>query len=285
MFRNLDVNKNIYNECAKSGKFVIAAVSTTSFGKNPDIIELSALKCKYKGGKFLPYDAIHIYMDSDKKISDACLKIHGITKDEIKGMPRAEDWRDYVADFFYGSDIMATYSVNCNDIIHAEFPENIPERYVNIKSMAADMLWTTPLDSHRLKTVGLLYGIDTGGELRAVKCTRILYRLFNGMLYEITQAKGREERLYSPRVESVGVRQMFRGQKRIYVNMNIGTIYYDVLGDVWKPKDDMVDIKEISVQSVSRQAAGMIDDVKYPGIKGLILHGPGKNIKKQEAYL
>lgn len=265
MFRNFEKNKSIINKAISKKTLLIITASTTSFGPSAEIIELSAIKNTFDGSRFVPHDVLHLFFHSNKKITDACRKMHGINKEDIEHAMSIEQAKPFVDSFFKDAGTAVYYSDFCGEIIKKNFPSHFPESSFDMKQMAKDLLWSTQLTSHKLETVAITYGIDVPENyMRSTDSARILANLLNKFIDEMTEGSRLEEKLWTPFVRSVGTRKIYHGQTRLYANLDIGTIYYDVLKDVWIPKDN-VDLKLISLQEVVKQILNNFpNDVEEP---------------------
>lgn len=265
MFRNFEKNKNIINNAITKKTLLIITASTTSFGPSAEMIEMSVVKHIFNGSKFIPRDVLHLFFHSDRKITDACRKMHGISEKDITHAMSIKQAEPFVDAFFKDAGTAVYYSDFCKEIIRKNFPSHFPESSFDMKQMAKDLLWSTQLTSHKLETVAITYGVDVPEDyMRSTDSARILGDLLNKFIDEMTEGSRIEEKLWTPFVRSVGTRKIYHGQTRLYANLDIGTIYYDVLKDVWIPKDN-VDLKTISLQGVVKQILNNFsDDIEEP---------------------
>ena len=99
IWRNLKQNKELLNQAAKSGAFIIFDTETTGLTENDQMIEFAAYKCKFYKKEFRPYEIKHLYIKPDKEVPEKITKINGITNEFLSDKPSEREVFNAIRDF------------------------------------------------------------------------------------------------------------------------------------------------------------------------------------------
>ena len=263
MIRQAEKHKRAINEAILRGPIVFAATCGTSYSPNAKIWDLSLIKTRFAGCRaermFETIDSMHLRIHPGAKLSEAVKRDYGITDDDLTGLPSIDDSREMVEAFMKDAGSLVTYGDIPRLQLQAGYPGCVLAEHIDLYQMGLDIMWRTLLLDHSLHTIAFSYRIIVDDHPSAEDATSILPELMAGNIREMQRADRNKDALYAPYVRSVGKRSLFRGQTRLYINLDIGTIYYEVLKDVFRAKD-AVDMDKISLTAVCNQVIKLYRD-------------------------
>lgn len=242
IWRNLEFNKKMLRDAARSRAFIIFDTETTGIKKDDEIIELAARKCCYHGGEFKAYDELHIYIRPDKPVPDNVSEINHISNEFLKDKPDPRESFPKVREFFGDQPVVGAYNspfdVRMMNGLYAKNGEMFqPALEVDLLRVAKDIFCEQKLKDHKLATVANTYGVDEGIQFHtAADDVKVLVRVLNAMVHDIEE-NGASGSLKGIRVFKLNYYPMFRGNARLYASTSIGPIYYDYTADAWLRND------------------------------------------------
>jgi DNA polymerase III epsilon subunit family exonuclease len=245
--QNGNVKKTVLDGVAAHSEIIIFDTETSGLKPVDDrILQLSAKKFTIKdgqlGGKI---DELDIYIKPPFSIDPRITELNGISDDLLADKPIEEDAFIDIFNFFGEKpQMIAAY----NTPFDYNFMANLYKRQekvfaptcqLDILDMARDL--TKELKSHALDKVAEHYGITGDDFHNAGFDTDCAVKLFELFLKKYTDIDAPAEVSSSgkskPKINGVTLFDKSSTLRRIYVNTDKGTLYYDLVKKVWASKD------------------------------------------------
>lgn len=183
------------------------------------------------------------YINPGFLISDVITDLTGITNEKLQAEGVSpEDAHVAMANLFADVDVIAGYNVNFDvrmvDALYNDFGDSFPEiEALDVLEMARDIVPKSDVNNHKLGTIAAALGLDSdlafhnaGDDVEAT------VRLLSYFWHEYqTQPEEEMEKIVA-KINSIGYWAGHQGESRIYVNTNIGSVYFDVKSKTWMPK-------------------------------------------------
>lgn len=276
----------IKQELSKSDTIVVFDLETTGLSRTKDrIIEIAAVKYAIESGYELrEIDTYHQFINPNRPLPQEIIDLTGITDEELADKPTEDLLVNEIADFMSGS-IISGYNIGTFDIIFLRemFARNgimfNPVGVVDAIRLARNRL-DKPKDvaDYKLGTVGGYFGIGFTAH-SAIEDTRATGSVLQILLREYVALEA-EEASEEPKPEIGSLRPHltriqfwagFRGFSRIYVNFDIGAVYYDIRSCSWGAKD--IDIEEVDMPWVENEVyriLGISSEIELGAFKGTV---------------
>ena len=244
--------------CSKKD-LVILDTETTGCSKNDFIIQFAAKKYRRINNQLFFVEEKNIYIKPPMLISDKIEELTGITNDFLSDKPSEEDVFGEIYHFLDG-----TIPVIYNAPFDIRFISNMYKRngkeYVNdivldVLDMARDLVSKDVSSSHKLCDIAALYGADKDipfhnamGDVIATE------RLFKFFVMEYFNKEKQDSNKYLKKATVLGVSfwEGHKGNSRIYVNTNRGSVYYDIRNKAWEDKN--LKMEEYDMDDIRKQA-------------------------------
>lgn len=239
-----------------ANEYVVLDIETTGFSpkKGGRIIEIAALK--YKDGKI--DSEFHQYINPELKIPKEIVELTGITDEMVQNKPTiipvikqfAEflgnslviahnslfDWDRYLKFYLFAAGISATNPVSCSATLAKHYFPELKEHKLNV---VANYLGIAIEQHHAgwsdTKTLGEIVLIMKKLEIYSSDS------LFETLELETTKKKQQENVVESFKIKRVSYWEKPISKtkilKRLYVLMDIGTVFYDYTTSCWANKD------------------------------------------------
>lgn len=272
MWRTTETEKKLFQLLSKKNDtFIVFDVETSGLSVEKDrIIQISAIKYligdDYQLHKLNEFNE---YINPGFYVSEKITELTDITNDFLETQPSEEDIFPVIYSFFGESPNLAAYNSNFDiGFLNACYERNGARlngtlrnskgvvnnltTAVDVLQMARDLVDKKDTENFKLRTICELYGLAEGIEWHNangdVEATGQLMQVF------ISEYQNRQNAVtmvpkQNATVLSVRYWEGFRGFSRIYVNTNIGTIYYDIRNKVWGEKDTGV-IDQINMEKL-----------------------------------
>lgn len=268
-WRNRQTQDAVLSLLYESIQLIIFDTETTGFNpkKGDQIIELAAKKYEIGRGIHLEcVDQLHFYIKPDFLIRPKITEVTGITNDFLADKPSAHEVFGQIKSFFDDAPV-GGYNVDFDcgfmSALYQQFGSEFrPQKTVDILEMARDVVDEEDVDNFKLQTIAALYGVDKGITFHsALDDTEVTFRLFEiiSAEYERRFLEEFKEKQAGKdvKVQSVSYWQSpYNGKlKRIYVETDQGSVFYDLFSKKWRPKD--ADIASLNMDSVEKQALKM----------------------------
>ena len=279
IWRNIERNKEVLNAAAKSGAFIIFDTETTGTGRDDDIIELAAYKCRYSraNGGFTKYEIFHEFIKPDVPVSEGASKVNGITNEFLKNKATIHEIMPKVLEFFGENPVVGAYNSPFDVRMMKHMYEKTGHQFmplleIDLLKIAKDIFCEQKLRDHKLGTIAKTYGVDQGITFHsAIDDVEVLLRVTNAMIDDMNRNCKKND-LKKINVYQVNYYDGFRGDKRIYIPTSEGTIYYAIKDDRWGAKDDvnlsLIDMEDVERQVFEKSGCGNYKDIfaKYAKI-------------------
>lgn len=272
-------------EILDSGKdLIVFDLETTGLSAAKErIIEIAAIKYRVEKTDTGRYDMVetdvyHQYINPERKLDDAIINLTGITDEQLASQPTEAECIDSIQAFFDGC-IISGYNIDSFDVkfmneLYGRFGRFFrPGDTIDCIKMARNrLLKDTDVENFKLATVGAHFGISFEAH-SAIEDTRTTGKLIQIFLHEYadeeTTGRTQAEGTLRGHVNSVSFWEGFKGYSRIYVNMDIGTVYYDLRSAVWGGKD--IDTAELDMEWLESEAfriANCSNETEFSKFKG-----------------
>lgn len=245
---------------------VVYDLETTGLSpQNDRIIEIAAVKYGVAPSDgdyvFTEKGVYHQLINPGVPLPQTITEITGLTDAALADKPLEADCVDEIALFFDGC-ILSGYNITTFDNgfmteYFARFGHAFDAAYVvdGIKMARNRLRYKEDVENFKLATVGAYYGISFNAH-SALEDTRTTSKLVQIFVHEYAgESKSDKPAAIGamrPRIMQIAYWQGFKGFNRIYVNMDIGSVYYDIRSASWGAKD--VDIRLLDMGWIEREA-------------------------------
>lgn len=263
---------------------VVYDLETTGLSSaNDRIIEIAAVKYKLNADfEMTECGVYHQYINPERALSDAIVNLTGITGEMLADKPTESECVKDIIEFFDGC-IVSGYNIENFD---NKFMNEMYARYgtlfapcgsVDCIKMARNRLTKdVDVENYKLATVGAFFGIDFQAH-SAIEDTRATGKLAQIFLREYANEERESEETKSsgtlrPAIGRISFWPGFKGFSRIYVNMNIGSVYYDIRSSSWGGKDDL-DVNTIDMEWLESEVfriTGANNEKEFSAFRGEI---------------
>ena len=261
---------------------VVFDLETTGLSsKNDRIIEIAAIKYDVDDDCTMhEVSTLHSYMNPGMTLPEKIVELTGITDAMLADKPSEQDVFPQIMPFFEGC-IVSGYNIDNFDV---KFMSELygrmgkffrPFGSIDCIKMARNRLAKgEDVEDYKLGTVGAYFGIDftAHSAIEDTRTTGKLVQLFiNEYIEESKTPVVPVTDSLRPIVESISFWPGFKGFSRIYVNTNMGTVYYDIRSQVWGGKD--IDISRIDMDYLESEAfrlTGSANETEFGKFKGNI---------------
>lgn len=295
---------HLFDESYDGNQIIIFDTETTGIHPNEDyIVELAAIKV------VLIHHSIHTeskymmdwYLRPPVLMEKKVIAIHGITNEFLQDKPTEKDLFPEIHAFFGDHPIVCGYNVGFDigmlqSLYHRNGAEFQPNLVLDVLEMAKDIaspeeieaLLKSQLESkaevkkemrkpYQLNHLVKLYGLDKDIQFHnALGDTTATLRLLEVLYHEYHHRKASRGNLFTP---SINFTYFFEGynlkQKGVYVDTNLGRIYYNPFYKAWMSTEtslETVDIDEFERQVLNRlgcslEELGKMTKKKYQALK------------------
>lgn len=277
-------------EALDSGRPIIAYdLETTGLSSAKDrIIEIAAIKYRVeaKGGDYdmVETDVYHQYINPERELSDVIVNLTGITDEKLRDMPTEAQCIDDIQKFFDGC-IVSGYNITSFDNkfmneLYGRFGRFFqPAGCIDCIKMARNRLrLKEDIENFKLATVGAYFGIKFEAH-SAIEDTRTTGKLVQIFIHEYAADAAEPEAVVPngtlrPNIQTVSYWPGFKGFSRIYLNMDTGSVYYDIRSSAWGGKD--IDINTLDMVWIEQEAfriVGATSEAEFAQFKGEIRVG------------
>lgn len=267
IWRNMNKNRGLLNEAAKSRAFIVFDTETTGLGADAEIVELAACKCLFSQGEFKPYDTLHLYIRPCRPMTEDVVKIHGITNEFLAEKQAEKDLFPVIKEFFGPDPVLGAYNsafdVRMMDALYRRCGEVFTVKTeVDLLKIAKDVFCEVKLPNHKLGTIANAYGVDEGIQFHnALDDVTVLIRVINKLVQDL---KGPEQHpQIRPVVYKLNFYPGYRGNSRVYVSTSAGVLYYAFKEDRWAHNDGKTDLSKLDMAHVEKQVFGMAGVYDY----------------------
>ena len=252
---------------------VFIDTETTGLKNETDnIIEFSGIR-RVNGTK----QVIDFYIKPPFAISAKITEITGITNEMLIEKPVFEDTIGYIDDFLAGNPIIIGWNISFDiGMLAAEYQrcgKEMPKHTaVDALSIARNVIDKKDVPSYKLQDVAAYYGLTDyhfHNSFDDVSATAVIFDI---LVKEVSDRGFVSCGTKQPNVYSVNFWEGYKGFSRIYVQTDVGSVYYDIRRDCWIPKD--ADISTIDMTFVEQNAwklTGSADKKRFKNFKGKVV--------------
>ena len=286
IWRNIEKNKKLIQDAARSKAFIIFDTETTGIKKDDEIIEIAAQKCIYHKGIFQPYEELHEYIRPSKPIPPQATEVNGITDEMLKDKPNAVEIFPKIKSFMGEAPVIGAYNsgfdVRMTNNLYIKNGELFrPSLEVDLLKIAKDIFCEQKLKDHKLGTIANTYGVDEGISFHNARDdVRVTIRVLNAMVKDM-QENGNYEHKQKMNVYNINYWPMFRGGGRLYLVTSHGPLYYDFKEDRWTPNNKTLDTSKFDMADVERQVFEIGNCSDYKELRKRCLNGDFDYEKKE----
>lgn len=269
---------------------IVYDLETTGLSSTKDrIIEIAAIKYRVDSQKDGDYnmvetDIYHQYINPERELPEVITNLTGITNEKLCDMPTEAQCIDDIQKFFDGC-IVSGYNIMTFDNkfmneLYGRFGRFFqPVGCIDGIKMARNRLrQMEDVENFKLTTVGAFFGIEFQAH-SAIEDTRTTGKLVQIFIHEYANDAIAPENTVPagtlrPNIQTVSYWPGFRGFARIYLNMDAGSVYYDIRSSAWGGKD--IDINTLDMAWIEQEAfriVGVTSEAEFAKFKGEIRIG------------
>ena len=257
MWRTSETQKRFESVVNSGQSFILFDLETT--GLNPQktktspackITQIAAMKLRFVDGKLEVGEKLNQYLNPECELSPVIIEKTGLTNEFLKDKPTENEiFYSVIYPFFNGEDVgvVCGYNVNFDVRFMRALYERQGEAFlvdeeIDVMKMAKDIISRAEAGNHKLETITKMYGLDDGlqfhNAMDDIVATSRLLRIFKNEYDKKNEAfeNNAHAELKKAIINSVNYWEGYRGNKRIYINTNIGTFYYGIIEKEWGEK-------------------------------------------------
>lgn len=278
IWRNLEKNKALFTEAAKSRAFVVFDTETTGLRAEDEVIEFAGYKCVFEKGAFRIFDALHIYIKPSFPVPEKASEINGITNDFLEDKPVEEKAFPIIKKFFGDNPVVGAYNSSFDIKMIGNMYHRQGETFqvgldVDILKIARDIFCEKKMKDMKLMTVANAYGVDQGIRFHsALDDTRVLLRVINAMIKDLKE-NGAVGTGSNVEVYDIRFFKGYRGDSRLYANLDVGSVYYSFKDDKWQHAVKGQALSDINMASLESQVFKMAGCSSYQELKDKCKNG------------
>ena len=273
--------REVIKALSEYSEIIFFDVETTGFNAETDrIIEIGAIRFKMSdSNSLIKLDTLHEFIQPPFPISSEITELTGITNEQLSECPKEDDVFEKIMSFF-GSDpdVVCAHNTpfdmrflkalyfrnNCKTII--------PRYELDTLEMARELVTSMEAENHKLVTLAKVFSLGKGlpahSAIGDTQKTAELFEILYKRYLNIDKAKsvaGKRKAIIS----SINFWPGYRGFSRIYVQTDMGCVYFEPRTSAWYPKD--ADISRIDMEWVEREAIRLTESdnlkqfAKYSG--------------------
>lgn len=263
----------LYNVMDNNEEFILFDVETSGLDSSKDrIIQLSGIKYFPEDGCLEEIERINLYIRPPFEISDKISELTGITNEMLSHEKYEEDVIDKITGFFGNTFSCAAYNsafdIGFLKALYMRHSLPLKIKYdLDVLAMARDLIDPKDISNYKLGTAAALYGVDKGITFHnSMDDVIVTGRLLQVFYKEYKEKDAEEERrkqkeLEKNKLTGKKVAQIismhywagYRGFSRIYVNTDIGSLYYDIRTKRWGEKDTGI-LEQINMERLQADA-------------------------------
>lgn len=268
-WRNRTTRDNLFFAVDNNHDIIVYDLETTGLdAKTASIIQISGIKVRHDGTKFVEIDKMDHYVNPEVPIPAKITEITGITDDMVVDKPTEKELFPTIKAFFGDNFVASGFNIAKFDnrfmeALYARQGEEFkPICTTDVIEMARDNVDKKETTDFKLGTIAGLYGADKGltfhNAMDDVTATaRLLYVFYDEYRasYDVDEGLVAEEgKKEIGSVTRISFWEGYKGFSRIYITTNIGEFYLDVRSNVWAvKKGNPYDIDEVDMGSLRKK--------------------------------
>lgn len=234
---------------------------TETTGLKPEsdyIIEIAALKCRMSEGvQLTEIDRLYQNFKPPFAISQKISDLTGITNEYLADQPSFEAFFPKLQSFFGNHPVIAAYNTPFDSAFMKSSYNRLGKNFVtsgeiDILEMARDCIGNKEVKNFKLASVAALFGLDDAKFHSAIDDILVTKNLFDVLFKSyLDKDVPSTNNLPKPQIISVSYYDKYQ-LRRIYVETDVGTVYFDLRIKCWGTKD--VDLSTIDMEYVEQSA-------------------------------
>ena len=276
-WKNDNVKMSVLEGVVAHSEIIVFDTETSGLKPSNDrILELAAKKFSVENGQVgSMIDELHIYIKPPFSICSEITELNGISDELLADKPVEEDAFIDIFNFFgENPQIIAAYNtpfdLNFMAALYKRQEKTFaPQCQFDVLDMARDIIKDVP--NHKLETVAEYCGFQGDNFHNAQFDTDVTVSLLKRFLTEYSKNSASETGKIQPTIESVTLFDKSATLRRIYVNTNNGTLYFDLVKKVWASKD--AKLETIDMDYLEKEAwkfVGVADQAAFEKFKGKV---------------
>lgn len=275
MWRSKRNRTNVIQTMFSNPEIIFFDCETTGLSPDKDyIIELAALKYSIEDGTELrKKDTLHLYLKPPFAISEKITELTGITNAFLADKKDESALFQEIYQFFGNTPVLGGH----NEPFDQGFLSELYYRHgkilnpvgtVDTLEMARDLL---ELKSYKLGLVYEALGLSSVTHFHCalddITATEEIFEILYNTYFEELGKK--EERKIRPIVFSARYWAGYRGNSRIYVSTNMGSVFYNIRSKYWDTKDAPMDSMDMEfVEQEAWRIAGAKTQQEFDHYRG-----------------
>ena len=279
-WKNGNVKQTVLDAVAENSEAIFFDTETSGLKPAEDrILEISAKKYTIENGQFGGLiDELHTYIKPPFSVNPKITELNGISDELLSDKPVEEDAFVDIFNFFGETpQIIGAY----NEPFDYNFMSALYKRQekvftpgcrLDVLDMARDLVKDVP--NHKLQTVSEHFGIKGDDYHTAGFDTDCAVDLFKRFLQSYTEsaAAPADETTsggIKPAITSITLFDKSATLRRIYVNTDSGTLYYDLVKKSWASKDAKIETFDMNyVEKEAWKCVDAADQAAFEQFKG-----------------
>lgn len=251
MWRNTETQLSLFKAIAEKNIFIVFDTETTGLSyKTDQIIQFAATKVTISDDfKLNEGEKVEFFIKPRLPISDKIAVLTGITNEFLENMPTEDDVFPKIKQFIGTGNALVAYNSSFDIRFLSELYNRMGDVLefsydCDVLAMARDLVSKDITENYKLGTIAALYGFDDTEFHSAVNDKDVTVKLFQQFIDEYKERKIEEST--SPikkRCAYVDTCQFWEMHTkrmhmyRIYVNTNLGTVFFNINTHQWEEKD------------------------------------------------
>ncbi len=280
-----EIRENLIRALEENADIIVFDIETTGYSKEYDrVTQLAAKKYQLQDNKIIYKDELDEYICPSVPISPKAEQVSGITNEFIKDKPKENEIFDKIFNFFGTTPNLCAH----NSRFDIGFLSNMYKRYgkelkVNIELdtciLAKEVISKYKVQNYRLSTLAKYYGVDKEIDFHNAKhdviaTSSILQIIISEFVEKMKKGEIKKNSdIGRKNAVIISGPNYWKGHNRfsrIYVNTNLGTIFYDILTRKWCEKDegalDKINMDQLIEEVFER--AGVSNEDEFSKFRG-----------------
>jgi len=248
-------------EWVQGREFIVFDTETTGLKESDYIVELAAIKCRVMDCKIEEINRIDLFIKPPFLMDEKVVGIHGITNEELADKLTEEQSFEDIKAFFGTTPILVGYNVGfdsgmLSQVYKRNNAELTPVVEIDVLEMARDLVYGKEVDNYKLGEIAKMHGLDVGLKFhQGIDDVVATLRLLNYFYNEYKKQPP------EPMKQKCVINYLYfwsgmrKEQSGLYVDTNLGRIYYSTFLKTWASSNvdlSFIDIDEFETNVVLR---------------------------------
>lgn len=260
MWRSSSTKKLLERALCEKREIIAFDTETTGLsGKTDQIIQFSAIKFEVdENFKIHEKDVLDVYIKPREPISDKIIEITGITNELLSEQEPEEKVFPIIKEFLGEKPILLAHNISFDTKMTSALYERMGELFehshlLDTLSMARDLIPKSMIQDYKLATIAELYGFDDVHFHSAIDDVSAMLKIFGEFLLEYSETEipttQNKKRANIKSCQYWEKHSKNAHMYRIYVNTDLGTVYFNISPQQWEEKDkgcmDVIDMEAL----------------------------------------